>query len=561
MSGTTAQELRTKAQSLEHSNGARTALDWLSDQLNASAQNADIWNFAGNLAMRAQDWALAASYFGKAAQLSPNALENAINQAIALSAAGDHKEALRVLAPHEKAGERLPRYGSVRANAARNSGDLNEAAHWYDRVLALDPHHKKALNGRARVAIERAEGDALSRFDSAITLDRSNADLWLGRAQALDVNGDTAGALSLAQQLVDQAPSWIEGLRFLAQLKLATGEENSCDHYRIASERAPQDPNILNDWIVQLAGLDHNQDAAEIAAKARRQFPEQPHFALLEAIHAGEAGDDARAQELFDQIQEDGTDRHLHEARHRIRRREFDRAEASLDTVINRDPWSISAWALQGLVWRCCGDNRAEWLHGQPNVFGASTLSRADTVMEPVIALLHALHDHSPLPLGQSLRGGSQTRGNLFDRLEPEFAVLKEAILDTVHAFVGALPPLDETHPLLRHKDAMMEIGGSWSVRLSGGRDHHTSHIHPQGLLSSALYLDIPESAGRGDDKAGYLEIGRPPIDLRLDLEPLATIQPRPGVLALFPSTLYHGTRPFPQGRRMTVAFDVVSGK
>jgi hypothetical protein len=34
-------------------------------------------------------------------------------------------------------------------------------------------------------------------------------------------------------------------------------------------------------------------------------------------------------------------------------------------------------------------------------------------------------------------------------------------------------------------------------------------------------------------------------------------VEPKPGRLALFPSTMWHGTRKFPAGERMTVAFDV----
>jgi len=37
-------------------------------------------------------------------------------------------------------------------------------------------------------------------------------------------------------------------------------------------------------------------------------------------------------------------------------------------------------------------------------------------------------------------------------------------------------------------------------------------------------------------------------------------IKPERGKLALFPSTLYHGTRNFAEGERMTVAFDVSAG-
>jgi len=40
-------------------------------------------------------------------------------------------------------------------------------------------------------------------------------------------------------------------------------------------------------------------------------------------------------------------------------------------------------------------------------------------------------------------------------------------------------------------------------------------------------------------------------------LPPIRTIEPKPGRLVLFPSTMWHGTRPFDAGERLTVAFDV----
>ena len=111
---------------------------------------------------------------------------------------------------------------------------------------------------------------------------------------------------------------------------------------------------------------------------------------------------------------------------------------------------------------------------------------------------------------------------------------------------------------------------GLWKVRLTGGDsgagDYHTAHIHPQGIVSSALYLVVPEEAADAGQKLGWLEVGRPPPDLRLDLEPLRVICPQEAHLALFPSTLYHGTTPFGASRRadaerMTVAFDVVTSE
>ena len=43
-------------------------------------------------------------------------------------------------------------------------------------------------------------------------------------------------------------------------------------------------------------------------------------------------------------------------------------------------------------------------------------------------------------------------------------------------------------------------------MRLWGGGDHHTAHIHPQGIISSACYLILPAGRASGD---GALEVGR----------------------------------------------------
>jgi hypothetical protein len=76
------------------------------------------------------------------------------------------------------------------------------------------------------------------------------------------------------------------------------------------------------------------------------------------------------------------------------------------------------------------------------------------------------------------------------------------------------------------------------------------------GWLSSALYIALPPDLG-GADHAGWLTLGEPQAELGIDLPPRRVIEPKPGRLALFPSWMWHGTRPFGQGERITVAFDV----
>lgn len=530
--------------------------------------DAPLADAAGDLAMKSGDPLGAATHFAAACAIAPQVAEYAVNHAIALQQSERHGEAIAVLARHDESGRKDSRYASVRALSERALGHPEGAAQWYDIALGLDPARPRALHGRARVALERGEADALARFDRALAVTPGDADLWLGKAQALDVAGDMAGARAIAEQIVAQAPGYLAGLTFLAGLRLAAGDADFTAPFREAAARAPHDATIPAAHIETLAGLDYAAEATEIAAAARRRFPEEGHFALLEAIHAGSAGDDARAGAIFASLADERPLRYLHEARHALRQRDPEAAERLLARVLAADPWNISAWALRGMAWRLAEDARAEWLHDQEGLVQLRPLVARDGLVEEAIAELRRLHAGSAMPLGQSLRGGTQTRGILFHRTEPVLAELHEAIRATLETYRDALPPLDETHPLLRHRETPWRLLGSWSVRLTGGEsgagDYHTAHIHPQGIVSSALYLVVPQAAADAEARRGWLEVGRPPPDLRLDLEPLRVIQPREAHLALFPSTLYHGTTPFgaasgSAAERMTVAFDVVT--
>ncbi len=558
MSSLTPQQWASRAAATAQGGDARAALQMLAEARQAFPQEAGLWHYSGKLALQSGDPGAAADFFAKACELAGGKVEFAIDQAIALTTANRHREALDLLAAIEGAATDRASYWSARANAARGHGDAGDAAGWYDRALALEPQRSTALQGRAGLALERGEDDAVARFDRALQVDAGNALLWLGKAQALDVAGDVTGARTIIEQVVAQAPHYTDALFFLAQLRQAQGEQDYTSHYADAAAKVPQDPNIPDSWARTLAGMDSNAEAADVIAVARARFPQVERFKLLEAIYAGAAGDDDRAEVLFADLDDTSDDRKVHESRHRIRRGEFDRAEALLEVAEYQVSHDIRAWALRGILWRLSGDPREEWLHEQANLYGLRPLHDAESVLPPAIARLHDLHDGSPLPLGQSLRGGTQTRGRLFDRGEPEFQRLREAIEATIEDYRAGLPAADATHPLLRHRETDWRIVGSWSVRLSGGGDYHTSHIHPQGIVSSALYCELPQEVADHDpEQHGWLELGRPPPDLRLELGPIAVIRPRAGHLALFPSTLYHGTRPFDDGRRMTVAFDV----
>jgi hypothetical protein len=79
--------------------------------------------------------------------------------------------------------------------------------------------------------------------------------------------------------------------------------------------------------------------------------------------------------------------------------------------------------------------------------------------------------------------------------------------------------------------------------------------VHPQGWISSALYVALPPTSGA--DHAGWFTLGEPDERLGLQLGPWRKIEPKLAQLVLFPSWMWHGTVPFAEGERLTVAFDV----
>ncbi|MGB3711910.1 MAG: tetratricopeptide repeat protein [Erythrobacter sp.] len=520
---------------------------------------------AGDLALKAGDAMRAVEQFAAAVSHAPGMRDYAINHAIALQRLDRHREAIAALDPHAREGRSDARYASVRAMSHRALADPAAAAKWYDVALASEPARARAQHGRARVALERGEDDAVQRFDAALRANPGDADLWLGKAQALEVAGDVAGAKAIAEQLCEKAPGFVAALNFLSGLRLVAGESDFAAPFVVATKRAPRDPNIPAAHCKTLAGLDHFAEAARVAADARRRFPDEPHFAMLEAIHSGSAGEWDRAERIFAELPAGLPGRAVHEARHRIRARDTERAETLLGTALEQSPWDVTAWALRGISWRISdtpnAQERARWLQEQSGLTQLCELDARDGLLDDVTGELRALHEKSAMPLGQSLRGGTQTRAVLFDRTEPLLAELHEAIGSTLERYRDGLPKDDPSHPLLRHRNTPWRLAGSWSVRLQGKGDYHTAHIHPLGILSSALYLVVPPESEDAEERSGWLEIGRPPPDLMLDLPPLETIRPLRGHLALFPSTAYHGTTPFHSAERMTVAFDVVASE
>jgi tetratricopeptide (TPR) repeat protein len=494
-------------------------------------------------------------HYQRAIEASPTFHEARFNRALLLQKLGRCEQALADLERVAAAQPGDARVQSARGSVLRDLGRLGEAAAAYDAALAAEPARAIAASGRARVAMERGEETAAAHYRRALALRPGDLDLTLGLAEALEIEGDEQAVPTLAAA-VAASPRWAKGHEALARMRWEAGEGRAFTReLEQAIGAAPDDRQLWLAYASALAEADLSAEAADAAARGRAAIGDDPALLLLEALRASEAGQIDRADRLFALAPPGIGGRSLLEARHRIRCGDHARALLLLEQARAEMPWDIGTWALTGVLWRLTGDPRAAWLLEQPGLVHAGRLPFEADELDPIAASLRSLHRTRAHPIGQSLRGGTQTRGSLFERGEPEILRLRGAIEAAVGDYWDRLPPADPAHPLLRHRAARPFITGSWSVRLTGG-GFHISHFHPAGALSSACYFVVP-AAERPME--GWLELGGPPWGLDVPLEPLVRIEPAPGRMALFPSYLFHGTRPFAAGERLTVAFDVAA--
>jgi hypothetical protein len=179
--------------------------------------------------------------------------------------------------------------------------------------------------------------------------------------------------------------------------------------------------------------------------------------------------------------------------------------------------------------------------------------------LEELAAVLRRLHIARGPYIEQSVRGGVQTDTDrqLFFRAEAEIQMVRAKACTAIRDYVARMPAHVPGHPLLGAPRERILFSGSWSVRLSS-RGFHASHTHPMGWISSALYVVLPDPRQLGAPPAGWIRFGTPPQSLGLNVPAYVEIEPKPGRLVLFPSTMWHETVPFDEGERLVVAFDVM---
>ncbi|MFC3077197.1 2OG-Fe(II) oxygenase family protein [Phenylobacterium terrae] len=532
------------------------ARERLEAALKAAPGDPNLVNSYGNVLDALGETGAALAAFRRALQIAPSLVDAHLNLGRVALKAGETDAAV---AAYRRACELAPDrpgawhgLGLAHAEAA----DPDAAAQALDRSLSVRPT-LGALHARARLEHDRGR-DSLPFWDRALAAAPGQPDLLVGRAAALRRAGDEPAAIAALEALVQAQPDALSAHAALAKMRFEAGQADGFDAGYAEALARSANPAAL--WAAWFSSLLQAGRPDQVLARLDAARPALGDSAgRYEAAAAVDAGQLERAEAALGGLDlSRDPELQLVNLRFLLKAGRPD-AAARFGEPLALEAGRRNVWPYLGLAWRLTGDARWEWLEGDPRLIGADDLPLSAAELAETAEALRGLHRSRTHPLDQTLRGGSQTEGDLFALDHPAIGRLKAALSEAVRRFVDQLPPPDPRHPLLGPPRERFRFTGAWSVRLTG-QGFHINHVHEKGWISSAFYVVLPPGVGEGaEDRAGWLAFGQPPAELGLSLEPVRLIAPKPGRLALFSSLMWHGTLPFDEGERLTVAFDVAS--
>ncbi|MDO9075020.1 MAG: putative 2OG-Fe(II) oxygenase [Rubrivivax sp.] len=323
----------------------------------------------------------------------------------------------------------------------------------------------------------------------------------------------------------------------------------------------PDEPELI---LLKAEVLTAAAEAAAALALLRRTFAAHPgHVRLALALaHAalqfGEVAESLAAAQRAVALAPDASATHVAWIDALLVLGEWRHAEQAALASQARSPLDQHVLARLATAWRMLRDPRYGQLYdfdGLVSVLQLATppgwASLGDYLSE-LAGVLQSEHRYRTHPFQQSIRQGSQV-ANVLQLPQPAAQALAFAIDEPIRQHLARLGPGSD--PVRALNRGGYTTHGGWSIRMqAGGR--HVNHVHPEGWISSACYVEAPPALV---GQQGFLKLGEPGISL----DPLPSaerfVQPKLGRIVLFPSYMWHGTVPFAaEGARMSVAFDLV---
>ena len=501
------------------------------------------------------------------APISKPVLDALEGLAASLTAQGRPAEALPILQAEVDTGARDLRLLFALAQAHRAVGQPEAALEIFEQCVK---DHPRSPSMRHNLAAGSADlqmwPEAEMATAEAFRLGATGEAPWLVRGRALTGMGRLGEGEDAFRQAVEQGLAGPEIHRDLSQLIwMRTGDlKESSAPQRAVLAKDPRDLGAVTALakLHQVAG--DLEGARSVAQAALETGVRDASLHLLLSDVDLSLGDAAASRAEAEKAlhldpEHPGTWARLCDADLALGRPVA--AAGLLEEVLSFDPFNVTATARLATAYRLMGDPRYKALYDyetfvQPyEIETPEGWSSMSAYLGDLAACLTRLHNFRKEPFDQSLRNGSQTSQNLMRSSDPTLRAFFTAIDKPIRSHMRRVA--EAPGALGRRHLGDYRIAGSWSVFLRPD-GFHADHIHHQGWLSSAFYVETPTQPSP-DPKAGWIKFGEPGQPTQPALGPEHFIQPKPGLLALFPSYMWHGTVPFASPeRRITIAFDVV---
>lgn len=457
-----------------------------------------------------------------------------------------------------------------------------EAYELLSQVLRLQGKPEKALAaadqgaridaGDIRLSYMRAQAlsdlgrseEALGIFDALVRRGIEQPPMWLSRATALLGLGRDADAEAM---LADGVRRWPQDQALQHALASVRWMRGDGARFTRDFEKAVADNSRALDLRIACADMLRRADLRDRAEQMLRAgltiHPAHPALVTALAVLLDEMDRTAEGLPLLQRVVASSPSKASMSAQHAWLLLRLGRGDEALQAIRNArelDPLNQEWICYESMALRQVGDPRYHELcdydymvrsYELPVPDGYRDIAHFNEALAASLSKFHLLSTH---PLGQSLRNGSQTHRDLVHLPDPVVQAYFKALDQPIRAYMDLMK--DPDHPWSGRKTGQYKLAGAWSVKLKAD-GYHVNHLHPQGWISSAYYVSLPKAVADAPGQQGWIKFGEPRWPAPgCTIE--KTVQPREGLLVLFPSYMWHGTIPFSEGERLTAPIDVV---
>jgi len=453
-----------------------------------------------------------------------------------------------------------------KAARLKERGKLNEAIAIYRTAIRQYPDSGAAEHNLAGALGDAGRaGEAETHIRRALRKGLDAPQSWLVLARALLAQSKVDEARDAYEKTLKLNPAVLDAQLELAQLIwMMTG--NSKEALATLDATIAQNPSVASLHHIKanaLRATEGNAAMFEFVSSSLERWPDDTTLlvnGIESAIHTGNIETALELSTRLDRLQASSQTAIESRIKALLAAGQPDVALPVAESLVASHPNDQFAIGVLATTCRMLGDKRHKELYDYDTFVRPYELSTPkgwsslDEYLHDLRTALAERHPFKTHPFMNSLHGGSMIMS--FEGSEnPAIRSLIHALTPPINAHLEYLGKGDDA--VRSRNTGNWQLDGIWSVFLRPNGFHY-DHVHPNGWLSSACYIELPDRL-ETKEKEGWIKFGEPGIVTEPKLPYEHAVKPSVGTIVLFPSYMWHGTIPFGgDQQRMTCALDIV---